>query len=126
MGTTLKKKMGSLSAERRARVEARTTELIDEEMTLRELRKARKLTQNRMAELLGIGQDSVSRIEKRSDLHLSTLSTFIEAMGGRLHLTVQFPNRPPLTLKGFSEMEPEKTKPRQGKTQKRRTAHQKT
>ena len=54
-------------------MEARAAELIAEEMTLRDLRKARKLTQVRMAHTLGITQDSVSRLEQRSDLLLSTL-----------------------------------------------------
>ena len=45
-----------------------------------------------MAELLGIGQDSVSRIENRSDLLLSTLKSYVEAMGGSLKLLVEFPD----------------------------------
>src|ERR1035438_6711992 len=57
-----------LSPAQRKKVEARAAQLIAEEMTLRELRHARKLTQVRMAEALGITQDSVSRLEKRSDL----------------------------------------------------------
>lgn len=62
-----------LSPAQRRKVEARAAQLIAGEMTLRELRKARKLTQVRMARQLGITQDSVSRLEKRSDLLLSTL-----------------------------------------------------
>jgi DNA-binding XRE family transcriptional regulator len=62
-----------LSPARRKKVEARAAELIAEEMTLRELRRARKLTQVRMAKSLGVTQDGVSRLEKRSDLMLSTL-----------------------------------------------------
>ena len=67
-------KISKLSPALRRKVEARAAELIAEEMTLRELRKARKLTQVRMAKTLGVTQDSVSRLEKRSDLLLSTLS----------------------------------------------------
>jgi hypothetical protein len=52
--------------------------------TLQELRHAHKLTQKRMAEVLGSGQDSVSRLERRSDLLISTLRGYVEAMGGRL------------------------------------------
>ena len=90
-----------LSPARRRRVEARTTELITEERSLRDLRRALALTQDRMAEKLGIGQDGISRLEKRSDLLLSTLRTYIEAMGGKLRLVAEFPNRPPVILLGL-------------------------
>jgi hypothetical protein len=66
------------------------------------------LTQKRIAETLGIGQDSVSRLEKRSDLLLSTLRSYIEAMGGRLSLIAEFPDREPISLSGLTTME---TKP---------------
>ena len=82
MAITLKDKMKGLSAERRKKIEARAAQLIAEEMTLQDLRRARKITQVRMAKELGINQNGVSRIEKRSDLLLSTLRKTIEAMGG--------------------------------------------
>jgi DNA-binding XRE family transcriptional regulator len=91
--TTLNELLNQLAPERRAKVEERAAELIAEEMTLQDLRKARVLTQERMAQLLGINQDSVSRLEHRSDLLLSTLRTYIAALGGRLELIVQFPDR---------------------------------
>jgi transcriptional regulator with XRE-family HTH domain len=62
-------------------VEARSAQLIAEEMSLQELRRARKLTQVRMAKELGIGQDGVSKLEKRADLMISTLRKAVEAMG---------------------------------------------
>jgi transcriptional regulator with XRE-family HTH domain len=71
-------------------------------MTLQDLRKARELTQQRMAELLGIKQANVSRIEKRSDLLLSTLGSYVAAMGGRLRLVAEFPDRPPVVLSKLS------------------------
>ena len=74
-------------------------------MSLRDLRQALTLTQERMAETLGIGQDGVSRLEKRSDLLLSTLRTYIEAMGGQLSLIAEFPDREPVTLYGLGTME---------------------
>jgi transcriptional regulator with XRE-family HTH domain len=89
---TLDQIIGNLPAERRAKVAAWTRQLIAEETALRSLRKARQLTQERMAELLNIGQDSVSRIENRSDLLLSTLKSYVEAMGGSLRLIVEFPD----------------------------------
>lgn len=92
-----------LSAAQRKKVEARAAELIAEEMTLRELRHARQLTQVRMAKKLGITQDSVSRLEKRSDLLLSTLRKTVEAMGGNLSLVAEFPDRAPVVLSGIAE-----------------------
>lgn len=87
---TLDQIISNLPVERRATVAARAKQLIAEETALRSLRKARHLTQERMAELLNIGQDSVSRIESRSDLLLSTLKSYVEAMGGSLRLVVEF------------------------------------
>ena len=92
-------------AERR-KVEEMAAELIAEEMTLRELRKARKLTQVSVARELGIGQDGVSRLEQRSDILLSTLRRTVEAMGGTLSLIARFPDRPPVELSGLAEPDP--------------------
>jgi len=103
MPITLKDKMKQLSPAQRKMVEARAAELIAEEMTLRELRHARKLTQVKMAKTLGVTQDSVSRLEKRSDLLLSTLRKTVEAMGGSLSLVAEFPDRPPVLLSGIAE-----------------------
>jgi transcriptional regulator with XRE-family HTH domain len=72
-------------------------------MTLRELRKARQLTQVSVARELGVGQDAVSRLEQRSDLLLSTLRKTVEAMGGSLSLIAKFPDRPPVELSGIAE-----------------------
>ena len=101
-------KIKTLSAAQRKRVETRAAELIAEEMTLRDLRKARQLTQARMAEELGITQDGVSRLEKRSDLLLSTLRKTVEAMGGSLSLIAEFPDRAPVVLTGIAEDESRK------------------
>jgi transcriptional regulator with XRE-family HTH domain len=106
MAVNVNAKIRNLSADQRKRVEARAAELIAEEMTLRELRTARKLTQVRMAKTLGITQDSVSRLEKRTDLLLSTLRKTVEAMGGDLSLVARFPDRPPVVLAGIAESEP--------------------
>lgn len=96
--------MRDFSPERRERIEKRASELIDEHMTLQDIRKARQLTQERMAKILGIGQDSVSRLEKRTDLHLSTLNNYINAMGGSLKLVAEFPDRSPVILDGLAEL----------------------
>lgn len=99
--STLKERMKELKPARRKKIEARAAALIAEEMSLRDLRQALKLTQERLADALDIGQDGVSRIEQRSDLLISTLRTYIEAMGGHLELIAEFPNRPPVVLSGI-------------------------
>jgi len=103
MSTNVNEKIKKLSPAQRKKVEARADELIAEEMTLRELRHARKLTQVRMAKTLGITQDSVSRLEKRSDLLLSTLRKTVQAMGGSLSLVAEFPDLAPVVLSGLAE-----------------------
>ena len=115
---TLKDIMNSLTAERREKIEARAEELIAEEMTLRDLRKAQDLTQERMAELLGVGQDNISRLESRTDMLLSTLRSYVTAMGGSLDLIVRFPDRPAVALSAlFGKEEVIK-----GKSRRRRSA----
>jgi hypothetical protein len=59
-----------------------------------------------MAKKLGISQDGISKLEKRSDLLLSTLRKTVEAMGGRLSLVAEFPDRNPVVLSAVSEDEP--------------------
>ena len=102
--TTLEEMLKSLPAARRHRIEQRTQQLITEEMSLRELRRARKLTQVRIAKDLHIGQEGISRLEKRTDLHLSTLRHYVEAMGGKLTLVAEFPDRAPVILSGIAEL----------------------
>ena len=97
--------IGKLSPAQRKKVETRAAQLIAEEMTLRELRHARKLTQVRIAKALGITKDSLSRLEKRSDLLLSTLRKTVKAMGGNLSLVAEFPDRGPVVLSGIAEDE---------------------
>ena len=103
MPVNVDEKIRGLPSSQRRKVEARAAELIAEEMTLRELRKARKLTQVRLAKTLKINQDSVSRLEKRSDLLLSTLRKTVEAMGGTLSLVAEFPDRRPVVLSALGE-----------------------
>ena len=95
---TLDEFMEDFTSEERAQVAARTAALIEEELTLRDLRQAQHLTQERMAELMGVEQENVSRLERRADLLLSTLSSYVAAMGGRLRLVAEFPNRHPVAI----------------------------
>lgn len=98
MPVNVRQKIRKLNAAQRRRVKARAAEIIAEEMSLRDLRKARKLTQARVAKTLGITQDSVSRLEKRTDLLLSTLRKTVKAMGGEVRITAEFPGRLPVSL----------------------------
>jgi transcriptional regulator with XRE-family HTH domain len=99
MAISLEDKLARLPGERRAKVDARAAELIAEEMTLRDLRRALDRTQVHLARELGVKQETVSRLEKRSDMLLSTLRGYVEAMGGELDVVAKFPDRPPVRLK---------------------------
>ena len=112
--TNLERIRKELSAARRKKIARRAAQLIAEEMTLQELRRARRLTQVSMAKALGISQDGVSRLEKRSDLLLSTLRKTVEAMGGSLSIVDEFPDRAPVVLSGIStsDKDPERPKGR--------------
>ncbi len=103
-GKLLQEVWDTFSEEEQAQIKNRAQVLRQQYLTLQDLRKAHDLTQERLAEILQIKQENVSRIEKRSDLLLSTLRSYIEAMGGDLKLIVEFPDRPPVTLTGFGEI----------------------
>src|SRR5216684_3736134 len=105
MTRTLEQMMKEVGPARRKKIERRAAQLIQEEMSLRELRRAHKLTQERIAETLGIGQDQVSRLEQRSDLLISTLRSYVEAMGGRLTLVAEFPDHKPVVLSGIAALD---------------------
>lgn len=86
--------LATLPQDRQQRIEARAMELA----TLKDLRQAAQQTQEQLAATLGVRQDTISRLEKRSDMLLSTLRHYIESMGGKLELVAQFPNRPPVVI----------------------------
>jgi hypothetical protein len=81
-----------MSPEAKAAVE-RESERLDEELDLAEVRRAMQLSQEEIAQTLQIGQGSVAKIEKRTDMYLSTIRRFIEAMGGELEIVARFPGR---------------------------------
>ena len=103
MARTASEIIATLPKERQERIQHRSEELVQEYMALQELRKALTLTQTDVAEKLHISQDGVSRLEQRSDLLLSTLRKYIQAMGGELSIIARFPNHPPVELVGFAE-----------------------
>ncbi len=80
-----------MPAEHRARMDARTRAMLDE-LPLQELRLARQLSQETLAESLGIDQSGVSKLERRADLYVSTLRRYVEAMGGSLEIVARFPD----------------------------------
>src|SRR5207247_7896045 len=94
-----------LSPARRKRVEKRAAQLISEEMTRQELRRALEHTQVEVARKLGITQDGVSRLEQRTDILLSTLRSYIAALGGRLSLIAEFPDHEPVVLSGIADQD---------------------
>lgn len=103
MGITLKNTLKTLPKSRRKKITARAQELVALEMTLRELRRARQITQEQLAELLGIGQDSVSRLESRPDFKLSTLQNYVHALGGTLRIVADFPDSETVEVVGIGD-----------------------
>lgn len=103
MGIPYEEVLALESEETQRWVKQRAAELIAEELNLRELRRLRKLTQARLSKKLKIGQEGVSRMEKRTDLYLSTLRSYVEGVGGKLSLIVEFPDRQPVILAGLGE-----------------------
>jgi DNA-binding XRE family transcriptional regulator len=80
-----------MGPERLARNRARAEAML-KEMPLAELRNAHSMTQTRLAELMEVEQSEISRIEKRTDMYVSTLRSYIEAMGGTLRIEARFPD----------------------------------
>lgn len=76
---------------------------LDEEINPAEVRRALKLSQDEIAQTLQIGQGSVAKIEKRTDMYVSTLRRFIEAMGGELEIVARFPDHA-VKIKNFAEL----------------------
>jgi predicted XRE-type DNA-binding protein len=84
--------VAKMPPERQARIEQMTEEL-REEMSLAQLRTARQLSQAALGEMLHVEQPAVAKLEKRTDMYVSTLRRFIEAMGGELEIVARFPDR---------------------------------
>ena len=87
-------------------IKRRTAELIAEEASLRQLREARERSQVEMAEKLHIKQAAVSKLERRTDMYVSTLRSYIEAMGGKLEIIARFPQRA-VRIMQFETLDPE-------------------
>jgi predicted XRE-type DNA-binding protein len=103
-GKILKSIWDNLPNERKQKIQARTDELEIEYLTLQELRKAAGLTQAEISRSLKMPQSNVSRLERESDMLLSTLRNYIDAIGGNLSISVEFPNKPPVRLNLLSDL----------------------
>lgn len=121
MGRSLDDVLASLLEDRRLRVETRAQELIDEVESLGELRRAAGKAQIDIASALNMKQPSVSKIEKQTDMYLSTLRSYIEAVGGKLDLVVRLPSRPPLRLERLGDIALGNAVSRSGKITTKRT-----
>ena len=105
MAKTLKNKLNALSENRQNSIATRASELIAEEMTLRDLRLALQKTQQELGVSLHMKQDGISRLENRTDMLLSTLNKYIHAMGGTLKLIAEFPGRPSVEIHGVADIQ---------------------
>jgi hypothetical protein len=113
MGRTLSEMIDGLPKQRRERIDARYLELRDDVESLREIRKVAGKAQADIAATLKIKQPSVSKIEKQTDMYLSTLRRYVEAAGGKLDLIVRLPSRRAMRLNQLGEVlgGPAKTTP---------------
>jgi transcriptional regulator with XRE-family HTH domain len=94
MAIDLKDYLATLPEARREAIRARAKELIAEELSLAELRKDLEQSQVELAKKMGVRQADVSKIERRSDMHVSTLRRYVEAAGGSLEIIVRVPGKP--------------------------------
>jgi DNA-binding XRE family transcriptional regulator len=83
--------LDKMPSERHGRIKAMSDQLL-REMPLEELRAARELTQTTLAKILGVGQSEISKIENRADMYVSTLASYVKAMGGELEICAVFPD----------------------------------
>jgi transcriptional regulator with XRE-family HTH domain len=106
MATKFRAIREKMSPERQERIRKRTEELLAE-LPLQELRQARALSQQELAEVLGLNQATVSKLERRTDMYLSSLRRFVEAMGGELEVSANFPDGK-VRIQLFEDLEREK------------------
>ena len=104
VGRTLDEVMAGLPPKRRQEIEARAAELRKEIEGLKALRQLADRSQEQIAQTLGVKQPAVHKIEKQTDLYLSTLRRFIEAAGGTLELRVSLPGKGTLHLTGIGDL----------------------
>jgi DNA-binding XRE family transcriptional regulator len=104
MARNFKELQSKMSSQARARSEEKAKRMT-ESMALDELRAARDLTQERLASILGVKQASVSKMERRTDMYVSTLRDFVKAMGGRLEIRAVFPDHGVVEINQFADVQ---------------------
>lgn len=102
-GRSIEEVVASLAPDRQQKIEARSQELKDEVESLQALRQASGKAQAEIAASLGIKQPSVSKIERQTDMYLSTLRSYVEAMGGALDIVVRLPGHRPVRVTQLTE-----------------------
>ncbi|NJN82143.1 MAG: helix-turn-helix transcriptional regulator [Caldilineaceae bacterium] len=103
-GAVLQEIWDQLPDERKHRILAQADVLRAEYLTLQELRREAGLTQVQVSQALNIPQSNVSRLESSSDMLLSSLRGYVEAVGGKLSLVVELPDKQPIVLGGFGDL----------------------
>ncbi len=96
--------MDTLPDDERAEIDRRFVELLNELESLKELRSLSEMSQAKIAKTLKISPPAVSKIEKQTDMYLSTLRGYVEAMGGELDIIVRLPNRAPVKLRSLEDV----------------------
>jgi predicted DNA-binding protein (UPF0251 family) len=114
--------LATFTPERQRKIKKRAADLIAEEFTLRDLRKAKQITQEEVAQRLSGRQVYVSRLERRADMKLSTLREYIRALGGDLQLMVTFPGDASVRLRDVGTMSVRRSRHAAQKSKPRKTA----
>lgn len=90
--------------EEKAEITAKAEQRLEEYNNLQALRKSAGLTQEIVSEALDMSQGNLSRLERNSDMLLSTLKSYVQAVGGKLNLTVELPDKPPISLSSLGDL----------------------
>lgn len=104
MPVALKDVLDALPTKRRAKLDRQFKELVNEVESLRELRRLSAKSQVKVANALKISQPAVSKLERQTDMYLSTLRSYVEAIGGELDVIVRLPNRHPIRVRSMEDI----------------------
>jgi DNA-binding XRE family transcriptional regulator len=104
LGSTLEEMIAAMPPESQARIAEQSAQLHAEVEGLKALRKLAARSQEQIAQSLGVKQPAIVKIERQTDLYLSTLRRFVEAAGGTLELRVELPGSGIMRLTGMGEL----------------------